>query len=95
MRARTFAGLAWPGVQAWGLDCAHSPKTRPMRARVFGLCRYKSPSRPYKVITGSKPSLKTGWPDWTNFRPFGATVFYLKIINVTKIFGPFYTIKYM
>jgi hypothetical protein len=48
------AGLAWPGGQAWGLDFGLSPKTRPVKARAFGLCS-KSPS-PH-VGPGPNPAL--------------------------------------
>jgi hypothetical protein len=43
--ARAFVGLAWLGLQAWGLDCGLSPKTRPAWTRAVGLCS-KSPNRP-------------------------------------------------
>jgi hypothetical protein len=32
LRARAFAGLAWPGGRARGLACGLSPKTRPAQA---------------------------------------------------------------
>jgi hypothetical protein len=35
MRAWAFAGLAWPGGQARGLDRGLSPKTRPARAQAW------------------------------------------------------------
>jgi hypothetical protein len=38
MQALAFAGLAWPGLRARGLECRLSPKSRPMRARSLGLC---------------------------------------------------------
>jgi hypothetical protein len=38
LRARAFAGLAWPGGRACSLECRLSPKIMPTQTRAFGLC---------------------------------------------------------
>jgi hypothetical protein len=49
LRARAFAGLTWPGLRAWGMDCRLSPKSRSAWTRALGLCSKSQslgPTRP-------------------------------------------------
>jgi hypothetical protein len=69
LRARAFAGQAWPGLawgRAWGLACGLSSKTRPAQARAFGLCS-KSPSPHCRL--GPGPAL--AYPYFLRLLDFG------------------------